>query len=124
MVSFTVQGDFNKTETFLKRMKSKRMFNVFQRYGQEGVTALSNATPKKTGKTSKLWNYKVNITSQFASIIWSNSNRNKGVPIALMIQYGHGLPNGGYIKGIDYINPAMKPVFDKILNDVWKEVTR
>lgn len=124
MVTFSHQGDFNKTEGFLKRIKSRQTFNKLQRYAQEGTTALANATPKDTGLTSKSWSSKVYISSKECSITWSNSNRNKGVPIALVIQYGHGTPTGGYVKGVDYINPALKPIFDRILADIWREVTK
>lgn len=124
MITFTHEGDFHNTERFLKRIKANRMYIKLRRYGQEGVNALQNATPKDTGLTANSWSYEVNVNPREVSIIWTNSNRNKGVPIALLIQYGHGTPTGGYVKGRDYINPAMKPIFDKILADIWKEVTK
>lgn len=124
MITFSHSGDFGNTERFLKRMQSRTMYRKLQRYGKEGVNALRQATPKDTGLTANSWSYKVTITKQDAVISWSNSNFNKGVPIALVLQYGHATGTGGYVKGIDYINPAMKPIFERILNDIWKEVVK
>lgn len=124
MITFSHSGDFGNTERFLKRMQSRTMYRKLQRYGKEGVNALRQATPKDTGLTANSWSYKVTITKQDAVISWSNSNFNKRVPIALVLQYGHATGTGGYVKGIDYINPAMKPIFERILNDIWKEVVK
>lgn len=124
MITFSHQGNFDNAERFLKKMKSRTMYNKLRRYGKEGVEALRRATPKDTGLTANSWSYKVTITKSDATISWSNSNFNKGVPIALVLQYGHGTGTGGYVKGIDYINPAMKPIFERIINDIWKEVTK
>ena len=88
-----------------------------------GVVRLYEYTPKKTGTTALSWTYKVNVGKTHSSIEWWNTNENEGVPIALVIQYGHGMPNGGYVKGIDYINPALQPIFEAMADDVWKEVT-
>ena len=123
MVKFTVKGDFKKTSDFLKALKERRQFKILEKYAQKGVDALREATPKRTGLTSESWSYEIEQTPKSIVITWTNSNFNQGVPIALVIQYGHGLPNGGYVKGIDYINPAMQPLFDELADQVWKEVS-
>lgn len=98
---------------------------ILRKYGRIGVEALSSATPVDTGKTANSWHYRIEEEGRHkVSIIWTNSNTNKGVNIALILQYGHGTRQGGYVKGIDYINPAMKPVFDAISNKAWEEVSR
>ena len=123
MIKITQKGDFSKTYRFLNRIRKRKTRNKFNEFGQMGVDALRQATPKDTGKTADSWSYEVIVTSKYAEIIWSNSNFNKYFNIAVGIQYGHATRNGGYVKGIDYINPAMKPVFDSIANEMWKEVT-
>lgn len=123
MVKFTVKGDFKKTSDFLKALKERRQFKVLEKYAQKGVDALREATPKRTGLTSESWSYLIEQSPSKITISWTNSNFNQGVPIALVIQYGHGLPRGGYVKGVDYINPAMQPLFDELADQVWKEVS-
>ena len=123
MVKFTVKGDFKKTSDFLKALKERRQFRILEKYAQRGVDALREATPKRTGLTSESWSYEIEQTPKSIVISWTNSNFNQGVPIALVIQYGHGLPKGGYVKGVDYINPAMQPIFDELADQVWKEVS-
>lgn len=123
MVIITQKGDFKKTETFLKKMSNYDMFKNLKKYGQMGVQALSSATPVDSGKTADSWDYQIEIDNGSATIYWTNSNINKGVNIAVILQYGHGTRNGGYVVGRDYINPAIQPVFDKIADAVWKEVT-
>lgn len=93
------------------------------RFGEMGVEALEKATPRKTGKTALSWKYSIEKTKSGLSLVWSNSNVNKGANIAILIQYGHGMPNGTYVDGVDYINPALKPLFEKIAKDAWVEVT-
>lgn len=95
-----------------------------ERFGQEGVDALINATPKDTGYTAVCWYYKIDQKPNSVVISFCNDNVNKGVPIAIILQYGHGTRNGGWVQGRDYINPALQPVFDRILADAWKEVTK
>ena len=97
--------------------------DVLRKYGQAGVEALAAATPKDTGETAASWSYEIVQTRNGYSIFWNNSNVNRGVNIALILQYGHGTGTGGYVRGIDYINPAIRPVFDEIANAAWKEVT-
>ena len=121
-ISFSSKGDFSKTIKFLNKMKNVKINNILSKYGKIGVNALSQATPKDSGVTSRSWNYKIEVNNNNASIVWYNTNVVKGVNIAVILQYGHGTRNGGWVEGRDYINPAMKPVFDKIADQVWKEV--
>ena len=121
-ISFTSKGDFSKTIKFLNKVKNVKINDILSKYGKMGVTALSQATPKDSGVTSRSWNYKIEVNNDNASIVWYNTNVVKGVNIAVILQYGHGTRNGGWVEGRDYINPAMKPIFDKIADQVWKEV--
>lgn len=123
MIKITQKGNFKNTERFLKKMSNDKIFSSLKKYGKIGVQALSNATPVDSSKTANSWDYEVEIGNGSATIYWINSNINKGVNIAIILQYGHGTRNGGYVVGRDYINPAIRPVFDKIADAVWKEVT-
>jgi hypothetical protein len=123
MIYATSQGDFKKTTSFLEFLKSGKMFDVLNSYGRQGVDALSRATPIDTGETAHSWGYQTEIRRDKASISWYNTHRESNVNIAVIIQYGHGTGTGGYIAGRDYINPAIRPIFDKILSDVWRQVT-
>lgn len=123
MIRVTCKGDHGKTKRFLNRAVNGALIQNLNKYGERGVLALSKNTPVDTGKTAASWQYKVTKKGSSYQIHWSNTNVNKGVNIALILQMGHGTRNGGYVQGIDYINPAMKPVFDQIANDAWKEVT-
>ena len=123
MVIVKQKGDFSKTEKFLNAINKKLYYRNLQKYAEQGVAALASATPIDSGTTANSWNYEIRQTKNSVSIYWTNSNVNKGVPIAVIIQYGHGTRNGGYVQGRDYINPAMRPIFDKIAENVWKEVT-
>lgn len=122
MITFTHKGDFKSTEKFLKGAKDRSYRSVLEQLGQKGVNALANATPKDTGKTASSWSYSIEESSGSISIVWSNSNVNKGLNIAVLLQYGHGTRNGGYVQGRDYINPAIQPIFDEIADKAWKEV--
>ena len=123
MVIVKQKGDFSKTEKFLNSISKKQYYRNLQKYAEQGVVALASATPIDSGTTANSWDYEIRHTKNSVSIYWTNSNVNKGVPIAVIIQYGHGTRNGGYVQGRDYINPAMRPIFDKIAENVWKEVT-
>lgn len=123
MVIVKQKGDFSKTEKFLNTISKKLYYRNLQKYAEQGVAALASATPIDSGTTANSWDYEIRQTKKSVSIYWTNSNVNKGVPIAVIIQYGHGTRNGGYVQGRDYINPAMRPIFDKIAENVWKEVT-
>ena len=122
MIKFVQKGNFNHTEKFLKKVSSKQFFRNLERYAQKGVDALASATPIDSGKTASSWSYEIRTGRNSVEIYWTNSNINKGVNIAVIIQYGHGTRNGGYVQGRDYINPVMRPIFDEIANNVWREV--
>lgn len=122
-VKFEVSGGFTKTERFLNRMKRREYLNVLDEFGREGVQALRNATPVESGLTAESWDYEIKRTRDYTEIVWTNSNINDGVPIAVILQYGHGTGTGGYVQGRDYINPAIRPIFDKIAEKAWKVVT-
>lgn len=124
MIRFKQKGDFRKLDTFFERIKEIIKMSNLDKYGRQGVDALAAATPKDTGNTAGSWYYEVEHRNGSSTISFHNSNINKGVPIAIILQYGHGTRNGGYVRGRDYINPAIQPLFDKIADDAWKEVTK
>ena len=124
MISFRHRGDFSKSTNFLKRAKRAVRPEDLAVYGQEGVNALASATPIESGKTANSWYYEITSSNGSIKITFNNSNIQNGVPIAVIIQYGHGTRNGGWVQGRDYINPAIQPVFDEIVNKVWREVTK
>jgi hypothetical protein len=123
MVNFTVTGDFSKTERFLMFIRSGRMYSFLEGQAQKGVAALAAATPVDTGLTAASWSYEIQRSPGGARITWLNSNTEGGFPVAIKLQMGHGTGTGGYVQGRDYINPAIRPVFDQIANDVWRAVT-
>lgn len=123
MISIKQKGDFSKTEKFLKKSFGRDYLDVLEKYAQQGVAALSAATPIDSGRTAISWEYEIIQNDSSISILWKNINTNKGVNIALILQYGHGTRNGGYVSGRDYINPALQPIFDKMADAAWKEVT-
>lgn len=124
MITFRHKGDFSKSTRFLKNAKEAVRLNILDRYGREGVAALASATPVDSGLTASSWYYKVENGRDSSKITFYNSNIQNGVPIAIILQYGHGTGTGGWVQGRDYINPAIQPIFDKIVNDVWREVTK
>lgn len=124
MITFRQRGDFSKFTNYLERLKEVAKKSDLDKYGREGVAALSSATPVRTGATANSWYYEINHQNGSVSISFYNSNINKEVPIAIILQYGHGTRNGGWVQGRDYINPAIQPVFDRIANDAWEEVTK
>ena len=124
MIKFRQKGDFSKVTKYLAKVKDVAKLNNLDKYGREGVAALASATPVDSGLTANSWSYKIERQSGSVSISFHNTNINKGVPIAIILQYGHGTKNGGWVEGRDYINPAIRPIFDKIANDAWKEVTK
>lgn len=123
MITFRQKGDFSKFNRYLERLKEAVKLGDLNKYGRQGVQALSSATPIESGETANSWYYKINRTKESVSITFHNSNIQNGVPIAIILQYGHGTGTGGYVEGRDYINPAIQPIFDKIAEDAWKEVT-
>ena len=124
MIQIVQKGDFKRTYKFLEKASLVKIEKVLDKYGVMGVEALSANTPVDTGNTASSWTYKIEKKDGNYKIVWNNTNINKHVNIALVLQYGHGTGTGGYVKGIDYINPALKPVFDEIAKEVWEEVTR
>jgi hypothetical protein len=124
MITFTHKGDFSKTEKFFKGVITSDYVHVLEKYAKEGVIALAAATPMNTGETASSWGYELRHYPGGASITWTNSNVVDGVPIVILLQYGHATNSGGYVQGRDFINPALQPLFDKIAEDVWKEVIR
>lgn len=124
MISFRQKGDFSKLNSFLEKAKESIKLGNLDSYGREGVEALSSATPKDSGLTANSWYYEIVRKDGSVSIEFKNSNINKGVPIAIILQTGHATNNGGWVEGRDYINPAIQPIFDKIAEKAWKEVTK
>lgn len=124
MISFRQKGDFSKLTGFLEKVKEAVNLGDLNKYGEEGVAALASATPVDSGLTAASWYYEITHDKGTASINFYNSSIQNGVPIAIILQYGHGTGTGGWVEGRDYINPAIQPIFDKIANEAWKEVTR
>ena len=124
LISFSNKGDFSKTINFLTKASKGVPTGILDAFGREGVDALSRNTPIDSGLTASSWTYKIKKSKGVTSISWYNSNVVDGVPIAVILQYGHGTQNGGWVEGVDYINPALKPIFDKIAEQAWKEVTK
>ena len=123
MISFRQKGNFSKLTNYLERAKNAVRLGDLDKYGRQGVAALASATPVETGKTASSWYYEIIRSKGSVSISFFNSNIQNGVPIAVIIQYGHGTGTGGWVQGRDYINPAIQPIFDQIANDAWREVT-
>jgi hypothetical protein len=124
MLSLRHKGDFSKTHRYLNRVKEAIRLGKLDKYGREGVAALASATPRDSGVTADSWEYKIENTPGSVAIHFVNTHIINGVPIAIILQYGHGTGTGGWVEGRDYINPAIQPIFDRILNDVWREVTK
>lgn len=124
MISFRQKGNFSKLISFLERAKNVVKDIDLDKYGREGVAALASATPVESSLTANSWYYKIERQNGSILINFYNSNINEGVPIAIILQYGHGTGTGGWVEGRDYINPAIQPLFDKIADDAWKEVTK
>lgn len=124
MITFRQKGDFSKLNGYLERVKRAGKLSVLDKYGQEGVAALASATPVDTGKTASSWYYRIDNKPGSISITFNNSNIQNGIPIAIILHYGHATGNGGWVEGRDYINKAIQPVFDKLANEAWREVTK
>lgn len=124
MISFRQKGDFSKLTSYLEKSKEAIKLGNLDKYGREGVAALASATPVESGLTAGSWYYKIEQKNGSATIGFYNSNVQNGVPIAIILQYGHGTRNGGWVQGRDYINPVVQPLFDKIADNAWKEVTK
>lgn len=124
MISFRHKGNFSKLNSYLERVRRAVGLGILDKYGRDGVAALASATPKDTGLTASSWYYKIENNNGSVSISFHNSNIQNGVLIAIILQYGHGTNNGGWVEGRDYINPAIRPIFDEIVNNAWREVTK
>lgn len=123
MISFNVDGDFKTTEDLLKKLQKLNVLEIMRSCGEDGVSALSAATPMDSGLTAGSWSYDVQVNGGVYSISWTNTDVENDFPVAIMLQYGYATGTGGYVQGRDYINPAMRPIFDRIANRVWKAVT-
>lgn len=124
MITFRQKGDFSRLTRFMERAKEAVHLGDLNRYGKAGVAALASATPVDTGETAKSWRYEILNRNGMVRISFLNSNIQNGVPIAIILQYGHTTGNGGWVEGRDYINPAIRPIFDQIANEAWREVKR
>lgn len=127
MFKLTSHGSFSNTQNFLRHIRTRRWADHLKRYAEEGLSALRVATPKDTGKTADSWSYDIRITNEKTEITWINDNRTdgeSGPPIVVLIYYGHAMPHGGYCPPNDFISPVMEPIFKKIADDAWKELTR
>ena len=124
MITFRHKGDFSNLTKFLERAKEAARVGVLDKYGREGVAALASATPVDSGLTAASWYYTIENKKGSVTISFHNSNIQNGVPIAVILQYGHGTGTGGWVEGRDYINPAIQPIFDKIVDSAWREVTK
>lgn len=124
MISFRQKGDFKKLTGYLERVKEVFNIGILDKYGEEGVEALRSATPKDTGLTSESWQYKISRGNGSITISFENTNFQNGVPIAIILQYGHATRFGGYVQGVNYINPALRPIFERIAEGAWEEVKR
>ena len=124
MISLRQKGDFGKVTGYLEKVKEKARIGILDKYGREGVAALASATPVDTGLTAKSWFYKIKHDNGSATITFHNSNIQNGVPIAIILHYGHGTGNGGWVQGRNYIDSAIQPVFERLANEAWREVTK
>lgn len=124
MISFRQKGDFSKLNHFLEKSRNVIKLGMLDKYGRAGVAALSSATPVDTGLTAQSWIYEIKRQNGSVSLVFHNKNLNKGVPIAIVLQYGHATRNGGWVEGRDYINPAIQPIFDKLAKEAWEEVKK
>lgn len=123
-ISWSTSGSFKNTERFLNRILKGRIYDALGPLGEKGTAALRGATPVDSRLTADSWTHEIRVSSSSAEIVWMNTNVVDGVNIAIILQYGHGTGTGGYVSGRDYINPAIRPIFDQIADAVWKEVTR
>ena len=122
-VSIKVSGDTRNTEKFLRKLQRTSLYKTLDRYGREGASVLSSATPNESGETAASWGYEVRISGGMVAIYWTNDHMAGDTPVPILLQYGHGTGTGGYVAGRDFINPAIQPVMDRIANDIWREIT-
>ena len=124
MITVRQKGEFAKITQYLEKIKGPIRSDILDKYGREGVAALASATPVDSGLTASSWHYEKIIKKGYISLTFYNSNINKGIPIAIILQYGHGTRNGGWVEGRDYINPVIQPLFDRLAEELWREVTK
>lgn len=124
MITVTCKGDFDRSRSFLKRLLKLDIKQTLDKYAQMGLEQLKAYTPKDSGETADSWGYEIEVSRNRKAIVFTNDNINDGVPIAIILQYGHGTRNGGYVQGIDYINPALDAIFQELADEAWEEVTR
>ena len=124
MIKIKCTGDFKHALNFLEKARKMDIRRILTKYGREGVNALAAATPQDTGETASSWDYEIEIGNGTSSITWINTSSSQGIPIVILLQYGHGTRNGGYVSGVDFINPAMKGILNRLADEAWKEVTR
>ena len=124
IISMTQRGNFKKTDRFLSKFIGFHYRHKLERYGSRGVEALRNGTPKDSGETAEAWSYEIVEEPGRTAIYWRNSHVVNGTNIAIILQYGHATRNGGFVEGIDYINPAIRPIFEDMAREVWKEVVQ
>lgn len=124
MIRIKHKGSFRNTERFFAQAGRSTPETILRKYGQLGVTALASATPTEHGTTAAAWSYEISSNAQGCAIYWTNSNVHDGVNIAMILQYGHGTGTGGYVKGVDYVNPALEPIFNQLAEEAWREVTK
>lgn len=124
MIRFKHRGNFNNLQRFFIRMSGAKYLRILEKYGQEGVSALAAATPSDSGETANSWNFEIERGRDTTVLRWINTSSNDGAVIVILLQYGHGTGTGGYVQGRDFINPALRPIFDRIANEAWKEVTQ
>lgn len=124
MITFRHKGNFSRTTSYLRKLRNSDYLRVLDKYGREGVAALASATPVDSGITAASWYYTIERNGGTTRISFGNANVNDGVPIAIILQYGHGTGTGGWVQGRDYINPAIQPIFDRLASDAWREVTK
>jgi hypothetical protein len=124
VITVKESGDFSKSETFLKRMLHTDFASKLAPYGERGVAALYEATPYSSGETARSWRYEIEASKERVVISWTNDYAPRGIQVAILLQYGHATKSGGWVDGVDYINPALAPIFEEIENDLWREVTR
>ena len=124
VVSFTQKGNFKKTDRFLGKLVGLHFARKLKHYGELGVQALKAATPKDSGLTAESWNYEIVEEKGQTALYFRNENMSEGIPVAILLQYGHATRDGGFVEGIDYINPALRPIFEQMAREAWKEVVR
>ena len=124
IITITHKGNFSRTEKFMNRALRRNYRQILERYGQRGVEILQSVTPRDTGKTAASWYYEIYDDGKAVHLSWFNSNENHGVSIVLLLLYGHGLQNGGYVQGNDFVTPAMQPLLNELAKKAWREVTK